>query len=143
MKCHDTLFAMKKQIAMLWRLPGLGAFPRRFHLRPVPLALKRPKSSMAIPHKAIGVHQELGFPISTEPKMPTMEDCVGETPLVRLQRMVPAHSKSLVLCKLEGGPCRCFADFLCPNVQLVVCCVCVCLFDLFGCVLACSSTMVA
>ncbi|CAE7937513.1 cysM [Symbiodinium necroappetens] len=34
--------------------------------------------------------------------MPTMEDCVGETPLVRLQRMLPADSGSVVLCKLEG-----------------------------------------
>jgi len=31
-----------------------------------------------------------------------MEDCVGETPLVRLQRMVPSDCGSVVLCKLEG-----------------------------------------
>ena len=35
--------------------------------------------------------------------LPTMEDYVGETPLVRLQRMVPKDCGSMVLCKLEGG----------------------------------------
>lgn len=54
---------------------------------------------MVIHDKAVEVH-ELGLSIS---KTPTMEDYVGETPLVRLQRMVPAHSKSMVLCKLEGN----------------------------------------
>ena len=34
--------------------------------------------------------------------LPTMEDYVGETPLVRLQRMVPKDCGSMVLCKLEG-----------------------------------------
>lgn len=33
----------------------------------------------------------------------TMEDCVGETPVVRLQRMVPNEWGSIVLCKLEGN----------------------------------------
>lgn len=109
---------MKNRIAMLWRLPGLGAFPKNFDVGPVPLALKRPKSSMSIPHKAMEVHQEM--------KMRTMQDCVGETPLVRLQRMVPAHSKSLVLCKLEGR-----ADvFPIFSVQMFV-------FDLLGCLAVC------
>ena len=31
------------------------------------------------------------------------EDCVGETPLVRLQRMLPADSGSVVLCPLADG----------------------------------------
>eukprot|EP00438_Fugacium_kawagutii_P036543 Skav231223 [mRNA] locus=scaffold813:90488:98074:+ [translate_table: standard] len=47
------------------------------------------------------------LPKTPKPKMPwqmpTLEDCVGATPLVRLQRMVPPGSNSLVLCKLEGN----------------------------------------
>ena len=41
----------------------------------------------------------------------TMEDCVGETPVVRLQRMVPNEWGSIVLCKLEGS-------FVSKSVQL-------------------------
>jgi len=55
----------------------------------------------AMPQTDVG----LGIPdaLPEWEKMPTMEDCVGETPLVRLQRMVPRDSKSMVLCKLEGN----------------------------------------
>ncbi|ASP39206.1 cysteine synthase B [Bacterioplanes sanyensis] len=34
---------------------------------------------------------------------PTIADCVGQTPLVRLQRMLPADSSNTVLLKLEGN----------------------------------------
>lgn len=34
---------------------------------------------------------------------PTIADCVGNTPLVRLQRMLPADSSNTVLLKLEGN----------------------------------------
>lgn len=34
---------------------------------------------------------------------PTIEDCVGNTPLVRIQRLVPAGSSNVVLAKLEGN----------------------------------------
>lgn len=34
---------------------------------------------------------------------PTIEDCVGNTPLVRIQRLIPAGSSSVVLAKLEGN----------------------------------------
>ncbi|TNC92146.1 cysteine synthase CysM [Thalassolituus sp.] len=36
-------------------------------------------------------------------RYPTIADCVGNTPLVRLQRLVPADSGSTVLLKLEGN----------------------------------------
>lgn len=34
---------------------------------------------------------------------PTLEDFVGNTPLVRLQRLVPEHSSNIVMVKLEGN----------------------------------------
>ena len=40
--------------------------------------------------------------ISAESKFPTIADYVGQTPLVRLQRMA-AHTQSTVLLKLEGN----------------------------------------
>jgi len=46
--------------------------------------------------------RSLGAALFDVSSMQTMEDCVGETPLVRLQRMLPADSGSVVLCKLEG-----------------------------------------
>ncbi len=39
----------------------------------------------------------------TDIRYPTIADCVGNTPLVRLQRLVPADSGSTVLLKLEGN----------------------------------------
>ena len=33
---------------------------------------------------------------------PTIESCIGETPLVRLQRL-PGHTSNTVLVKLEGN----------------------------------------
>ena len=33
----------------------------------------------------------------------TLQECVGDTPLVRLQRMLPEDCGSVVLCKLEGN----------------------------------------
>lgn len=38
-----------------------------------------------------------------DPAFPTLEDFVGRTPLVRLQRLGPAEGGSAVLCKLEGN----------------------------------------
>ena len=40
-------------------------------------------------------------PVVASRRFRSMEDCVGETPLVRLQRMGPKGS--VVLCKLEGN----------------------------------------
>ena len=62
--------------------------------------------------------QDFGLSMAIEPKwkmlkMPTMEDCVGETPLVRLQRM-PTPS-SLVLCKLEGPAFGVRAHLMCSR----------------------------
>lgn len=37
------------------------------------------------------------------PLYPTIADCVGNTPLVRLQRLLPAGSSNTVLLKLEGN----------------------------------------
>jgi len=34
---------------------------------------------------------------------PTIEDCVGNTPLIRLQRLLPAGSTNTILLKLEGN----------------------------------------
>lgn len=34
---------------------------------------------------------------------PTIADCVGNTPLVRLQRLLPANSSNTILLKLEGN----------------------------------------
>lgn len=34
---------------------------------------------------------------------PTIAECIGRTPLVRLQRLVPADSTNLILVKLEGN----------------------------------------
>ena len=84
-------------------------FPRGFALRSrLALPIRCSLSMPAMPQTDIG----LGIPdaLPEWKKMPTMEDCVGETPLVRLQRMVPRDSKSMVLCKLEG--LNCFALFL-------------------------------
>ena len=39
----------------------------------------------------------------TDPVYPTIADCVGQTPLVRLQRMLEADNGSQVLLKLEGN----------------------------------------
>ncbi|MEC8103053.1 MAG: cysteine synthase CysM [Pseudomonadota bacterium] len=39
----------------------------------------------------------------TQPVYPTIADCVGNTPLVRLQRMLKADNGSQVLLKLEGN----------------------------------------
>lgn len=39
----------------------------------------------------------------TDIRYPTIADCVGNTPLVRLQRLVPADSGSTVILKLEGN----------------------------------------
>ena len=39
----------------------------------------------------------------TEIRYPTIADCVGHTPLVRLQRMLPEGCTSTVLLKLEGN----------------------------------------
>lgn len=39
----------------------------------------------------------------TDPRYPTIADCVGNTPLVRLQRLLPADSSNTVLLKLEGN----------------------------------------
>ncbi|MCA6064684.1 cysteine synthase CysM [Thalassolituus marinus] len=36
-------------------------------------------------------------------RYPTIADCVGNTPLVRLQRLLPADSSNTVLLKLEGN----------------------------------------
>ncbi len=36
------------------------------------------------------------------PDYPTIEHCIGETPLVRLQR-IPGESSNTILCKLEGN----------------------------------------
>lgn len=40
---------------------------------------------------------------SKTPLYPTIADCVGNTPLVRLQRLLPAGSSNTVLLKLEGN----------------------------------------
>lgn len=39
----------------------------------------------------------------TQPVYPTIADCVGNTPLVRLQRMLKVNNSSQVLLKLEGN----------------------------------------
>ncbi len=39
----------------------------------------------------------------TDTRYPTIADCVGNTPLVRLQRLLPADSSNTVLLKLEGN----------------------------------------
>ena len=39
----------------------------------------------------------------TNVRYPTIADCVGNTPLVRLQRMLPEGSSNTVLLKLEGN----------------------------------------
>lgn len=39
----------------------------------------------------------------TDSRYPTIADCVGNTPLVRLQRLLPADSSNTVLLKLEGN----------------------------------------
>lgn len=39
----------------------------------------------------------------TNVRYPTIADCVGNTPLIRLQRMLPEQSSSTVLLKLEGN----------------------------------------
>lgn len=39
----------------------------------------------------------------TDIRYPTIADCVGNTPLVRLQRLLPADSSNTVLLKLEGN----------------------------------------
>ena len=39
----------------------------------------------------------------TDPVYPTIADCVGQTPLVRLQRMLEIDNGSQVLLKLEGN----------------------------------------
>jgi len=39
----------------------------------------------------------------TDLRYPTIADCVGNTPLVRLQRLLPADSSNTVLLKLEGN----------------------------------------
>lgn len=39
----------------------------------------------------------------TDVRYPTIADCVGNTPLVRLQRMLPEGSTNTVLLKLEGN----------------------------------------
>ena len=96
--------ALEHRIAMLRH-----HFPRGFALRSrLALPIRCSLSMPAMPQTDIG----LGIPdaLPEWKKMPTMEDCVGETPLVRLQRMVPRDSKSMVLCKLEG--LNCFALFL-------------------------------
>lgn len=36
-------------------------------------------------------------------KFPTIADCVGNTPLVRLQRLLPANNTNTILLKLEGN----------------------------------------
>lgn len=36
-------------------------------------------------------------------KFPTIADCVGNTPLIRLQRLLPANSTNTILLKLEGN----------------------------------------
>lgn len=93
------LVMMFRRMSMFCRLSGARLAPRT-------------KSCMAVPQRGeVNGVNPLGFkmPEYEMPKMPTMEDCVGATPLVRLQRMVPAGSNSLVLCKLEGlYQCCCF-----------------------------------
>ena len=39
----------------------------------------------------------------TDIQYPTIADCVGNTPLVRLQRLLPADSSNTILLKLEGN----------------------------------------
>lgn len=88
--------ALEHRIAMLRH-----RFPRGFALRSrLALPIRCYLAMPAMPQTDVG----LGIPdaLPEWKKMPTMEDCVGETPLVRLQRMVPRDSKSMVLCKLEG-----------------------------------------
>ncbi len=39
----------------------------------------------------------------TDIQYPTIADCVGNTPLVRLQRLLPADNSNIILLKLEGN----------------------------------------
>lgn len=42
-------------------------------------------------------------PSGSQPNYPTIADCVGNTPLIRLQRLVPEGNTNAVLLKLEGN----------------------------------------